>query len=258
MANLINRPILILCFIGFMCNAFNASAISINTKRLYLSPQSDVAMIYIVSKETETQRCQISIKDPEIISNSIIQLLPEGQVAVNSAAEVIRFSPRRFDIVPTQYQNVKFSYRRRPGVEIGEYKGLVSIRCKTITDNNADDNKQMVTVTPQIVLNVPIIVHTEDLTVSANFESVKLTGKQVEVNIKIEGERAITGDLELIDKNTGEVLASKKEMSIYWESPTKQVILPINKSINSPLIIRFKESPEFGGNLMIEQVLQSL
>jgi hypothetical protein len=255
MANSIGKFTLIISSISFMLSAYNASAVSINTKRLYLAPKSDIATIYVVSSESKNQSCQISVKDSEIISNSYIQLLPTGQTALNSAAKMIRFAPRRFEISPNQHQNIKFSYRRRPGLENGEYKGLVSIRCQTAATSLA--NVKLVTVKPLLVLNVPIIVHTGDLKVSADFESVKLTEKQIEVNIKIVGERAITGDLEVIDKDSGEILASKKEMSIYKESPTKQVTLPLNKSVNSPLIIRFKENSKFGGgNLLIEHLLK--
>lgn len=258
MTNSISKFTLIISSVAFILNAYNASAVSISTKRLYLSPQSKIATIYVVSEESENQRCNISIKDSEIISNSFIQLLPKGEVAINRAAKIIRFSPRRFEIAPKQFQNIKLSYRRRPGLENGEYKGLVSIKCETVSASTDNEDGKMALIKPILVLNVPVIVHTGDLKVNADFKSVKLTETQVEVSIKIEGKRAITGDLELINKNTGEILASKKQMSIYWESPIKKITLPINKSVNSPLIIRFREDPKFGGNLLIEQLVKSI
>ncbi|MDU0354650.1 hypothetical protein RS130_12635 [Paraglaciecola aquimarina] len=230
-----------------------AEAISISTKRLYLSPEKDLATIYVVSEEPALQRCQIKIRDAEIGDNSVIQFLPEGKVSTNSPKNLIRFAPRRFEVSSGQFQNVKLSYRRRPGVTNGEYIGLVAIRCETITDDNELNTTKRVTLKPTIVLNVPVIVHTGDIAASASFKTLELSKNQIDVTIETTGNRAITGDLEIIEKSTGQVLASKPEMSIYWESPSKKVTLTIDKSFNLPLTVRFKEDPKFGGNLLIEQ-----
>lgn len=240
-----------------MLNAYQANAVSISKKRLYLAPKSNIDTLYVVSEESETQQCQIIINDTEITDNSIITFLPKGQVAANSTKKIIRYAPRQFDIAPRQFQNIKFSYRRRPGLADGEYKGLVAIRCTTKTTN--DEGENILTVKPLLILNVPIIVHTGELEASADFDSVKLTEKHVEVKIKIAGKRAITGDLELVDNSSGEILSSKKEMSIYQESPIKQIILPLNKSVNAPMLIRFREIAKFGGSdLLIEQLVKPL
>jgi hypothetical protein len=244
--------VLVLIF-GMTFFTSTADAISISTKRLYLSPEKDLAMIYVVSEEPALQKCQITVRDSEIGDNSIIQFLPEGKVPTKSPKDLIRFSPRRFEVSPGQFQNVKLSYRRRPGVTDGEYKGLLAIRCQTITDGNEINTPKMVTLKPTIVLNVPVIVHTGDIEANASFKSLKLSEKHIDVTIETTGNRAITGDLEIIEKSTGQILTSKQEMSIYWESPTKKVTLAIDKSFNFPLTVRFKEDPKFGGNLIIEQ-----
>jgi hypothetical protein len=257
MANSISKFILIISSLLFILNTYYASAVSISTKRLYLTAKNNIATIFVVNEKVETERCQLSIRDTKIANNSIIQLLAEGEVAVNSPVKLIRFAPRRFDLAPNRHQNIKLSYRRRPGYEHGEYKGLFAIKCRTIMAGSTADSEEMAAIKPSLVLNVPVIVHTDDLKVSVAFKSVKLMEKHVEVSIKISGNRAITGDLEVVDKNSGEILASKKQMSIYWESPTKHVSLQLNKSVNSPLIIRFKEDPNFGGNLLIEHLVKS-
>lgn len=245
--------LLLVLILGMTFFTSTVDAISISTKRLYLSPKSDLAMIYVVSEESALQRCQITVRDAEIGDNSIIQLLPEGSVPTNSPQNLIRFAPRRFEISPGKFQNVKLSYRRRPGVANGEYKGLVAIKCQTISDGSEIDTEKMVTLKPNIVLNVPVIVHTDDIAANASFKSLELSEKHIDVTIETTGNRAITGDLEIIEKSTGQVLASKQEMSIYWESPSKKVTFAIEKNFNFPLTVRFKEDPKFGGNLIIEQ-----
>ncbi len=254
MNNSMNKISLVILLTSFLLVTLKVNAVSISTTRLYLSPQSDTASIYVLNMESESQTCSLSIKDTVIDANGFMQFLPKNQIAVDSAAKMIRFAPRRFEVSPKLHQNIKLLYRRRPGLEDGEYKGLLAIRCKK-TISNSD---KQVTIEPVIVHNVPVIVRTGEIKISAVFDSINVSDKQVEVTIKIVGKRSITGDLEIIDKSSGQILASKKQMSIYSESPTKQVILPITKSINFPLIIRFREDPKFGGNLLIEQLVKSL
>jgi P pilus assembly chaperone PapD len=250
MANFIGKTTLSLLFNCFIFTTFNTDAVSISTKRLYLTPKNDTASIYVVNSENNTQRCQLSIRDTRITDDSFIELLPAGEVAATSAANFIRFAPRRFELGPKQNQNVKLVYRRRPGNVNGEHKGLFAIKCETLTKNAK--SKELVTLEAIIVHNVPVIVQTGDLKVNAAFGRVKLTDNRLEVNIDIEGNRAITGDLELVDESSGEILAFKKDMTIYWESPTRQVFLSLENSVTGPAIIRFTEDPNFGGDLLIE------
>jgi|GEM_PF-1978171 len=253
MNRLMRKLLPTLSMIGFMLNTLNVNAVSISTKRLYLAPQTKSAAIYVVNIENKTQSCNLSLKDAVISDNSIIHPAPKGKTIANSATKLVRFAPRRFELGPNQHQNIKLSFRRRPGLNNGEYKGLFSIRCQTDNGDTADGKAKMVSIKPSLVLNVPLIVHTGNLKASAAFESVKLTTQQVEVTMSITGNRAITGDLELVEKKSGEIIAVKKDMSIYWESPRKHVILPITKNVTSALYIRFRENPKFGGNLLITQ-----
>jgi len=249
-----NKVSSVILLTTFMLATFKVNAVSISTTRLYLSPKSDTASIYVLNMESESQTCSLSVKGTIIDTNGLMQFLPKGQVAVNSAEKMIRFAPRRFEITPKLHQNIKLLYRRRPGLESGEYKGLLAIKCKKSVSNS----EKQVTIEPVIVHNVPVIVRTGEIKISASFDSIKLLDKQVEVSIKIVGNRSITGDLEVIDKSSGEILASKKQMSIYSESPIKTIALPIDKEVSYPLVVRFKESPAFGGNLLIEQLVKSL
>jgi len=198
------------------------------------------------------QSCKVKIKDVFIKDNGNIALVTNGEVTENSAKPLIRLAPRRFNVGMKQHQMVKLLYRRKPGLKNGEYHGVLAIKCKTKKETNAINDNQ-VTIEPALVHNVPVIVRTGRLPIEAEFVSTAINGNKLQVELKIQGQRSLTGDVTVINSDSGEVIAEKKHVSIYAQQPIKKLELPLGEYRDAPLLIKFTEDPKMGGKLMIQR-----
>lgn len=227
----------------------NAYSISISTRRLYLDPNSNSTLIRVHNMDPIFQNCEVQIKDTIINNEGQIALVTNGEATANSAKPLVRLAPRRFTLGTAEHQMVKLLYRRKPGLENGEYQGVLAIKCK----EEAENSNLPVTIIPALVHNVPVIVRTGRLPIEAAFVSAVINGNNLSLELKIQGQRSITGDIAVINSTTGEVIAQRKHLSIYAQQPMKKLELALDDYKNEPLLIKFTEDPEMGGNLMIQQ-----
>jgi hypothetical protein len=149
------------------------------------------------------------------------------------------------------HQLVKLLYRRKPGVKNGEYQGVLAIKCKDKTEANS----KQVSVTAALVHNVPVIIRTGRLPIKASFLATKVINDTLQVSIKIDGNRSLTGNLELINSASGETILEHSNVSIYAQQPVKDLAFSIHQYKNIPLMIKFTENSKFGGELVIQQSL---
>jgi hypothetical protein len=241
----------IILFILLNSVVINAYSVSISTRRLYLDPTSNSTVIRVHNMDSAVQSCDVKINNFEITSEGKIALATNGETSTNSAKPLIRLAPRRFVLGTAEHQMVKLLYRRKPGLENGEYHGVVSIKC---TEKMKNSNLP-VTIIPALVHNVPIIVRTGRLPIKAEFISTTLSDNKLIVELKIEGERSITGDISVINSDTGDVIAERKHLSIYAQQPVQKLELSLGEYKNAPLLIKYAEDPTLGGDLMIQQRL---
>jgi hypothetical protein len=241
----------LILFILLNSVVINAYSVSISTRRLYLDPTSNATFIRVHNMDPSVQNCDVQTNDIVINSEGLISLAANGEATINSVKPFIRLAPRRFVLGTADHQMVKILYRRKPGLENGEYQGVVSIKCTEKMENS----NLPVTIIPALVHNVPIIVRTGRLPIKAEFISATLSDSKLIVELKIEGERSITGDITVINSDTGDVIAEQKHLSIYAQQPVKKLELSIGEYKNAPLLIKYTEDPEMGGALMIQQLV---
>jgi len=230
----------------------NAYSISISARRLYLDPKSSTTDIRIHNMDTLSQQCEVVIKDIVINNQGKIALVSNDEITANSAKPLIRLAPRRFTIGMKEHQMVKLLYRRKPGVKNGEYQGVLAIKCK----NKAKDTDSRVNIAAALVHNVPVIVRTSKLPINVKFVSTEIIEDNLEVELKIDGQRSITGTLALINSASGEILTELKNVSIYAQQPVKTLSFPISQYKNRPLLIKFTENSKFGGELVIQKSIK--
>lgn len=243
------RPVI--TFVLLNTIIFDAYSVSISTRRLYLEPKRSITDIRVLNMEAQAQSCDVEIGDVNINNQGLIELSAES---VNSAKPFIRLAPKRFNLAPKEHQMVKLIYRRKPGMEDGEYQGVVAIKCKdAITEGNT---QEQVTIRPTLVHNVPVIVRTTYMPIQAEFTATKIAGDILEAEIQISGQRSLTGTLTLINSASNEIVTEQKNISIYAQQPKKSLALPLDVGNDVPLLLRFTEDPNFGGDLVIQKTIR--
>jgi len=230
----------------------NAYSISISTRRLYLDPKSNSTFIRVHNMDSGMQSCEVKVNDIVINNIGNIELITNGEVTKNSAKPLIRLAPRRFTIEPNEYQMVKLLYRRKPGLKNGEYQGVLAIKCTEQIENS----NLPVTIVPALVHNVPVIVRTGRLPLQAEFVSTRINGNKLQVELKIQGQRSLSGKVTVINSASGEVVSERNHVSIYSQQPVKKLEFSLGEYKNELLLIRFTENTKFGGDLVIEQPIK--
>ncbi|AGH45410.1 hypothetical protein C427_3301 [Paraglaciecola psychrophila 170] len=199
--------------------------------------------------EDGIQNCKVSIKETFINKLGNITLVTSDEVTANSAKPLVRLAPKRFTLGTRKHQMVKLLYRRKPGLENGEYRGVLAIQCKEKTEKSA----RQVTIEPSLIHNVPVIVRTGKLPIQAEFVSTAINGNTLHLELKIQGQRSLTGKVAVINSATGEVIFERNNLSIYAEQPLKKFEFALGEYQNTPLLVKFTEDPKMGGDLMIQQ-----
>jgi len=242
------------CVLFVLLNSIviDAYSISISARRLYLDPKENSTLIHVLNVDPLVQRCEVSIKDVVINNKGQIALVPADEVTENSAKPLVRLAPRRFTLGIKQHQMVKLLYRRKPGVKNGEYHGVLAIKCK----EKSKTSESNVTIDAALVHNVPIIVRTGKLPIKAEFVSTVIKDNSLQVKLRIDGQRSLTGSLTLINSASGKVIIEKKNVSIYAQQPNKTLNLALGEHRDVPLLIKFTENSKFGGELTIEQQIK--
>jgi hypothetical protein len=241
----------LILFILLNSVVINAYSVSISTRRLYLDPTTNSTVIRVHNMDPAVHSCDVQINDIVINSEGLIALAANVETLTNSAKPLIRLAPRRFVLGTGEHQMVRLLYRRKPGLENGEYQGVVSIKCTEKMENS----NRPVTIIPALVHNVPIIVRTGRLPIKAEFISTTLSDSKLILELKIEGERSITGDISVINSGTGDLIAERKHLSIYAQQPVKKLEISLGEYKNAPLLIKYTEDPEMGGDLTIQQLV---
>jgi hypothetical protein len=226
----------------------DAYSISISARRLYLDPKSNTTSIRVHNTDANVQNCEVEITD--VVINTLGNIsLATGSATENSAKPLVRLAPRRFSLGQREHQLVKLLYRRKPGLKNGEYQGVLSIKCS----EKAEVNDKSVNILARLVHNVPLIVRTGRLPVEAEFVSTNINGDNLQVILKIQGQRSLTGGVTVINSETGEVISEQKNVSIYAQQPEKQLEFWLGENRSTPLLIEFTENSTFGGDLSIQQ-----
>ncbi len=229
--------------------SFNTWSITITKTRLFLDPSSKTTSMSVYNTKFEPLDCKIELRNLDIQNGLLVQ--SRGVQGENpDPSRLIKLAPKRFKLGGKRSQEFKAIYRRRPGVEAGEFIGSVAIKC---SQENRSSNQQ-VTVKPTLVHNVPIVVRTGNILSQVQFTDIKRTGNKVEAGLLVEGGRSVTGDIRVIDASSGEVLAEMKRVSYYPNFAPKKLSLEIPRNADQELNITFSELKE-SGDIQTEQAI---
>lgn len=242
----------VLLFVLLNSIVINAFAISISTRRLYLDPNNTSTSIRVHNMDPMIQDCEVQIKGVSINSKGHIELIDNKESNTNSAKPLVRLAPRRFTITTAGHQMIKLLYRRKPGIESGEYLGVLAIKCI----ERKDRSNLPVTIIPALVHNIPVVVRTGKIPIQAEFVAPSIENNQLHIDFKIQGKRSITGDVSVMDATSGDVIVTRKHVSTYAQQPVHKLTLQLDEKSNGPLLVKFAENPEMGGKLVIQQLIE--
>mgnify|MGYP000505594662 FL=1 len=227
--------------------------VSLTSHRIFLDKDQRTESFVIFNREQQSQNCHLSFQDFPFDKAGNMGKRITGTLPKSSASQLVRFSPRAFEIKGGSTQAVRFSLRRKANAKASEYQSYLSINC----GNSIDENNQasLIRLSPRLVHNVPVVARTGKLKVQLSISDIKIdVNKKLVFKLNRAGDRSVYGVIEIIDKHSNKVVNFLQGVSLYVQSDYRQFdfSLPDGVSANN-LSIRFTEEKKYGGNLIISR-----
>lgn len=256
----INRYVLsVISFMLLMASSFSSQGVSLTSYRLYLDDNNRSESFIIFAKGNVPEKCTLKLKHFNFDDVGNMTLHKDEKIPDNSSKPWIRYSPKNFTVQPRSPQTIRFTMRRKPNTEANEYRSYLAVSCKDVKEEIIKENTSggpTVTVQPNLVQNVPIIVRTGPLQATAQFDDIEVKDGVVSANLKRTGERSVYGRLSLVNNKTGKEYRYLSSLSVYTETSTYNFKFGV-KGDNMPkvedLALRFVENENYGGSITIEK-----
>ena len=237
--------------------SLSGQAMSISTYRIYLDSDNSSASFLMFNKSAVQEKCRLSLVHNNFDENGKMSHVDGDDLPTNSAKPWIRFSPKNFTAEPLSPQTVRFSLRRKANSEAKEYRSYLEVFCdevEQVTAKSAKNPKQpSISIKPRLVQNVPIIVRTGKLKAQLSFSEFELIENKLFFNINRQGNRSVYGSLELINKETDEVINYRKNISVYTDTNQVRYDLTVIDVPKDQLAVRFVEDQQYGGSITHQQ-----
>jgi P pilus assembly chaperone PapD len=261
-----------LTFIIFLSFSFTASAgLLINPKRIVLNEGERGAALDLVNESNKTIRYQIFFKQKVMDSDGTIVDLPDEKQDGIYAKDMIRYSPRRVDIVGGGRQTIRIAARRPKSLADGEYLSHLvfkEIPIKTERETANGDDSFAVSIIPTLQIAIPIIVRNGSLSSVASIEGVKLeidneddVFGSITFTLRREGYASLYGSVEvfeIIDGVVGDRVGHSKGIALYTSLEERFVRQRLSKPLSenaSALLVRYDEDEKYGGSNLVEYTL---
>jgi len=245
------KKTLLMLSLFLLVNSHISYAVSLTSHRIYLDKNSRTESFVIFNREVKTQDCKLSFHDFPFDKASNMGDKVTGVTPKTSATNLVRFSPRNFQITGGSSQTVRFSLRRKANTPVSEYHSYLSINCGKTIDDKA--NVGIISLSPRLIHNVPVIARTGELKARLNFSDIHIDEKgKLVFKLNRTGNRSVYGGLEVINTQNNKVLNYMQGVSIYAQSDYRVFDFSLTKGIDiNSLRIAFKEDSKYGGNIAI-------
>ncbi|UAA40528.1 hypothetical protein KIH87_09400 [Paraneptunicella aestuarii] len=174
----------------------------------------------------------------------ILPVADEGKVE-KSARSLVRYSPRSGSILPGGSQILRFTIKKPPGLENGEYRSQLRI------EGALQNDPQMMAA--KIVYNLPIIVRHGQTSAKASMDSFKIVKNQkgedeLHLMLKRSGNRSTFGAFTVIN-GEGDIIGQTKGVSVYEPLEKRLVKVPLNGKAIGEITVNYEELVDYGGDI---------
>lgn len=206
--------------------------------RVTLSKQENVGKLTL--KFTGNQKTKFHIKTvyyQQTPDGRLIQLDSKSEPK-DSAAQMIRFSPRSVTLEPGEVQVVRIMSKRRIEAANGEYR--VHVLFESAKQDSPDKKDKNSSISTNLVINmgvaIPVIYRHLSEPAQAKLKQVSINkGKeqgQLSFVLNREGEGGTYSRIFLTKKNQDKVLFELKGLSTYLDEVTFRYLLPKDFDLN--------------------------
>lgn len=230
-----------------------AASVGFSEYRLLLTKDKKSDHLTLINKGQEQAQCDLGLNHFQVQPNNSLKALDGPELAHNPAHKLLRYSPRRVQIPAEGTQKVRLNFRRKAKLADGEYTSYLNITCVASDDAKGEGGE----VGAVISYNIPVHLRTGALEANTHFDTLavkKISTDRFQLKIRQyrQGTRSLIGDVQVMDNQTGAVLARQANIGIYPPAEYYDYNISFTAKPSQGVTFTFTESPEFGGQLTKE------
>lgn len=226
--------------------------------QFYLNDQERTDSFKIRNEGNDDAMCSINLTHFRVNEDSSLSRVDEGLDGVyNPANKLVRYSPRRVNILKYTSQVVRLSFRRIPKLEDGEYSSYLRIQCNEskygITADNGNANARF-------SYNLPVFIRHGEVNSASQLASAKLIATDELSYVEVKHERlpettgSVIGDYEVIGKDSGDIYGVLKGDKVYAPAKFKNIQLVLSKEPSEPVQVKFTMNSKLGDVVLVQDV----
>ena len=238
------RGLVLLLTLGMAQQAV-ATGVSFSQYRIALDEKQRYNSLMIMNGNKQDTRCNIGFSHQQVLPNGDTKSVKSSEQVFNSAANLVRYSPKRVSVKAFGSQTVRLSLKRKKDLPVGEYISYLKLSCRLLTSAAVTNSN---VISSKIHYNIPIIARVGKLNATVKLSSATVRNNVLQLTIEREGNRSLYGDFTVTDQQTNKVIGRRNALSVFL--PTKLQILRIKltEKPKGSLLIEFSENKQYGGN----------
>ena len=235
--------------------------INLYPRRVIIDGRQRTAQVGLFNRTANDGSYEINITEMAMTPDG--QLIALDQVSdpaladrVKSAAQMLRWSPKRLTLPGSESQTIRIMARPPADTPPGEYRAhFVAISRPDASTSGVSIDEVItgrqstgigVTIKPRFGISIPVIVRVGETTLDLKIDRpqfVKLQEGQLAVSLHLvrSGTRSAYGDLLVFRKGTSQPIAIARGIGVYPEIDSRSVTLPITLDADAKPLVSGEE-----------------
>jgi P pilus assembly chaperone PapD len=211
--------------------------------RVAFEGRQRTAEVALVNTGSRAATYRISFEQLRMNEDGGTSIASKASAGDDSAAELIRFSPRQVTLEPHVSQSVRLQLRLPGDLPDGEYRSHLTFRAIPADAPEADsaDGGLAVRLIPVYGVSIPVIVRHGGTEAKVVLSSAELfdgpSGPGLRLRIERNGNRSVHGHLRAtIPNGTGEpaIVGQANGVAVYVPNPVRNVTIPLRSALAAP------------------------
>ena len=254
--------------------ARGTGGLTVGPTRVVFEGRGRAASLTLVNRGSESATYRISFIELRMTETGRLERIAVPRPGERSAADLVRYSPRRVELEPGGVQTVRLMLRKPAELEPGEYRSHLLFRAvppaaeagTSLVPATPDRRRFDIRLIPVYGVSIPVIVRHGDLSTGAALSELAMTagdgqGAPPRISLRLDrrGERSLYGDLRMSfipDRGGDEVAVGEiSGLAVYPPNPSRRLEIPLDPPAglalrHGVLRVEYATGPDAGSRVL--------
>ncbi|MCB2049527.1 MAG: hypothetical protein KDE32_15070 [Novosphingobium sp.] len=235
--------------------------INLYPKRIVLQDRQRIATLGLYNRAPAEGNYEIKLSDKMMMPDGKLVAVEDIEdeayrARLKSAIDLLRWSPRKIALPPSEAQTVRIMARIPPELPPGEYRTHLSVTqvpaiapggfSIEAASGKARANSIGVTIVPRFGISIPVIVRVGETTLQTELRNIAVTPlggghNAISLVIARSGSRSAFGDLKVTLAGSNKPIGVLKGIGVYPEIDQRSVTIPLDPEVPPSTYARGKK-----------------